>query len=137
MLYKLSSLILPLFLLTACTEPPYKNINNAQLRAMLKQGVPVYDVRRDDEWKRTGVIKGSRLLTIIGKDARVTPNFMPDFTSVIDKNSPVILICRTGNRTRKLAAHLVEEKGYTNIYNVRDGISQWIKDGNPVAKMSL
>ncbi len=137
MLYKLSSSILLLVLLTACTEPPYKNINNAQLKAMLKQGIPVYDVRRDDEWKRTGVIKDSKLLTIIGKDARVTANFMPDFTSAIDKNSPVILICRTGNRTRKLARHLIEEKGYTNIYNVRDGIDQWIKDGNPVSRVNL
>ncbi len=135
MSFRLPGLYLLLLILTGCTEPPYTNLNNAQLKTMIEQGVPVYDVRRVDEWSQTGVIKGSKLLTIIDKEARVNPDFMPNFSSAVNKNSPVILICRTGNRTRKLATHLIEKLGYTRIYNVRDGITQWIKDGHPVTQV--
>ena len=134
MFFRISGLFLFLLVLSGCTEPPYTNLDNTQLKNMIEQGVPVYDVRRDDEWKETGVIKGSRLLTIITREARVNPNFISTFTQAIDKNSPVILICRTGSRTRKLATHLVEQLGYTKIYNVRDGITGWMSEGNPVTR---
>ena len=42
--------------------------------------------------------------------------------------------CRTGSRTDALARHLVEQMGYTQVYNVRHGISRWIGDKNPVAR---
>lgn len=134
MFFRIRGLFLFLLVLSGCTEPPYTNLDNTQLKNMIEQGVPVYDVRRDDEWKETGVIKGSRLLTIITREARVNPNFISTFTQAIDKNSPVILICRTGSRTRKLATHLVEQLGYTKIYNVRDGITGWMSEGNPVTR---
>ena len=134
MFFRIRGLFLFLLVLSGCTEPPYTNRDNTQLKNMIEQGVPVYDVRRDDEWKETGVIKGSRLLTIITREARVNPNFISTFTQAIDKNSPVILICRTGSRTRKLATHLVEQLGYTKIYNVRDGITGWMSEGNPVTR---
>ena len=49
-------------------------------------------------------------------------------------DDPVVLICRTGNRTDALARELIEKMGYTQIYNVRDGITRWIGDNNPVVK---
>jgi rhodanese-related sulfurtransferase len=54
---------------------------------------------------------------------------------VIRRKKPVILICRTGNRTSTLARHLVEHMGYTQVYNVRDGITRWIRDGQPVIRV--
>ena len=41
------------------------------------------------------------------------------------------LICRTGNRTASLARKLAQV-GCTRAYNVRNGITRWIADGNPV-----
>ena len=132
MLFKLFSSFLLLLVLSACSEPPYKNINNNELSIMIEQGVPVYDVRRADEWRETGVIDGSKLLTFVGSDSRMMPDFMPRFTEAVSKNEPVILICRTGNRTSALAKHLVEQLGYSQVYNVRNGITQWIREGNAV-----
>ena len=132
MLFKLFSSFLLLLVLSACSEPPYKNINNNELSIMIEQGVPVYDVRRADEWRETGVIDGSKLLTFVGSDSRMRPDFMPRFTEAVSKNEPVILICRTGNRTSALAKHLVEQLGYSQVYNVRNGITQWIREGNAV-----
>jgi len=137
MFYKLSAALLLLLSLSACSEPPYNNLNNEQLKTMLKQGVPIYDVRRVDEWRETGVVEGSKLLTFVGSDSRLRADFMPQFTAAIKKADPVILICRTGNRTGKLAEYLVEQLGYTNVYNVRNGITQWIRDGNTVIQAGL
>ncbi len=134
-LIKLPGLLLFLGMLTACTEPLYTNLDNAQLIEMMEKGVPLYDVRRADEWKHTGVIEGSKLLTIIGEGARLNPNFMTKFTRSVDKNSPVILICRTGSRTRKLAEHLTEQLGYTQVYHLRNGIMSWIREGRGVQQV--
>jgi rhodanese-related sulfurtransferase len=120
--------------LSSCFEPPYTNLNNQQLNEMLKQGVPIYDVRRPEEWRKTGILEGSRLLTFVDKSGRLKPDFLPQFTTEIDKNQPVILICRTGNRTDTLARYLVEKLGYTQVYNARDGITRWIAEKLPVVR---
>ena len=134
-IFKIAIILLGIYSLCACSEPPYTNINNEELKSLMEKGVPLYDVRRIDEWKQTGVIKGSKLLTIITDNARVNPEFFSRFTAEVDRNSPVILICRTGSRTHKLATHLIKNFGYTKVYNVRDGITQWTREGNNVAQV--
>ena len=120
--------------LGACVKPPYTNVDNAELKTLIAQGVPVYDVRRAEEWGATGVVEGSHTLTYIDKSGRPNPEFLPRFTAEVGKNDPVILICRTGNRTDKLARELMEQHGYTRVYNVRDGITRWIGGSNAVVK---
>ena len=118
--------------LSACSEPPYNNVGNAQLQTMLEQNIQIYDIRRPEEWLKTGVIEGSELLTFVDEYGRVMPEFMERLTTEVDRDEPVILICRTGSRTSTLARFLVEEKGYTQVFNVRDGITRWIGDDKPV-----
>ena len=134
-LLRIFSFIIIMLSVTACTEPPYTNLDNTQLKALVDQGTPVFDIRRSDEWRQTGVIKNSQLLTFVDNGGRLLPNFLPTFTQKIGKNDPVILICRTGNRSSALAKHLIENMGYTNIYNVRNGISSWISDKQPVSRL--
>lgn len=122
-------LLLPL---VACSEPPYINIDNQQLKSLLAQGIPVYDIRREDEWKQTGVVEGSRKLTYVDDNGRVMSDFVSKFTQTVGKNDPVILICRTGNRTDILARALIKDLGYTKIYNVKNGITRWISEGLPL-----
>ena len=120
--------------LGGCAEPPYTNLDNAELKALQAQGVPIYDIRRPDEWRQTGVVAGSRTLTFVDGGGRPNPEFVPRFAAEVGKNDPVVLICRTGNRTDTLARHLVEDLGYTKVYNVRHGITGWIGEGLPVAR---
>jgi rhodanese-related sulfurtransferase len=120
--------------LAGCAEPPYTNVNNQGLESLLTQGVPLYDVRRPDEWRQTGVVEGSRKLTFVDANGRLQPGFLDTLTREVGKDEPVVLICRTGNRTDVLARHLVEKMGYSRVYNVRDGITRWIGDGRPVSR---
>lgn len=128
---RLFGALLLALMLGGCAEPPYTNVDNAGLKALLAQGVPLYDIRRPEEWRQTRVVAGSRTLTYVDASGRINPEFLPRFTAEVGKNDPVVLICRTGNRTDALARELME-RGYTQVYNVRHGISRWIGEGNPV-----
>ncbi|MCR4377644.1 MAG: FKBP-type peptidyl-prolyl cis-trans isomerase [Rhodospirillales bacterium] len=114
--------------------PDFANIDNAQLKELLAKGVPIVDLRREEEWKQTGVVEGSKLITAINVKGEFLPPFIEGFKAVAGPNDEVILICRTGNRTGAVADYLVRAEGYKKIYNVRHGITQWIKDGGPVVK---
>jgi len=63
------------------------------------------------------------------------PDFFNQFVTAVGQQNPVILICRTGSRTSTLARHLVENMGYSQVYNVRNGITRWIRDGQPVMRL--
>ena len=133
-MFRFLTALLLVFTLGACAEPPYINIDNDELKTLLAQGVPLYDIRLPEEWRQTGVVEGSRRLTFFDARGGVSPDFLPKFTTVIGKDDPVILICRTGNRTDALARYLIEKLGYTQVYNVRKGITDWIADNNPVTR---
>ena len=120
--------------LLGITAPPYSNIDNSKLRQLLSQDIPIYDIRRPEEWKETGVVANSIQLTLFDANGRQNPDFMESFTQNVGKDDPVILICRTGNRTSLLGEFLVKKLGYSKIYNVENGIVEWLKAGNPVVK---
>jgi rhodanese-related sulfurtransferase len=107
-----------------------------QLQTMLEQNIPVYDVRRPEEWLQTGIVEGSELLTFVDGNGRMMPDFLDRFTNEVGQHDPVILICRTGSRTGTLARYLVEQMGYTQVFNVRNGITRWISDDRPVKRLS-
>lgn len=132
--YRIFVFLLCLLPLSAYAGATYTNIDNIELKALQAKGVPVYDVRRADEWAQTGVVEGSHRLTFVDDKGRVTPDFVEKFTKAVGKNDPVILICRTGNRTDTLSRALVEQLGYTKIYNVKNGITRWISEGQPVVR---
>jgi len=135
MIIRLFGIFLLATVLLGCTEPPYNNLDNEQLKTKLEQNIPIYDIRRPDEWRQTGVVENSQLLTFVDGNGRVKPDFLAKFTAAVGKDDPVILICRTGNRTDSLARHLVEQMDYTRVYNVRHGISRWIRESRPVTRL--
>jgi rhodanese-related sulfurtransferase len=129
------SLILIVSILSGCSEPSYTNIDNEKLKQLTAEGIPVIDIRRAEEWKQTGIIEGSHKLTAFDKHSRFNPEFMTRFRSIVNKEQPVILICRTGNRTSALAEFLSEKQGFIQVYNVKKGITGWIREGKPIKKI--
>lgn len=118
--------------LIAITPPKYANVDNDGLAALLSRNVPIVDVRRPDEWKKTGVIAGSNLIMAFNGRGKFQSDFVERLAQVARKDQEVILICRVGNRSRALANALSEKLGYARIYNVSDGIMAWTKAGRPV-----
>ena len=96
----------------------FTDIDNATLKRLAAQGIPIVDIRRPDEWKETGVIAGSRLITLFTDDrGSVNPKFIPGFSKMVSPGDAVIVVCRTGNRSAFLADALARQLGYSKIYN--------------------
>lgn len=110
----------------------YSNINNAQLEKMMKDGVTVIDIRREEEWKQTGIIADSKPITFFQRNGSINQHFVPAFQALIKQDQPVILICRTGSRTRAASQAISQQLGYTKVYNVTHGITSWIRAKRPV-----
>ena len=121
--------------LSVRAEPDLSAIDAA---AQAKAGkLTLVDIRTPPEWKETGVPQGAALLNM------VHPQGAQGFTDALlqklkgDKNAPVALICRTGNRTTQVQRYL-QSVGFTRVYNVREGMTGsaagpgWIKRGLPV-----
>ena len=116
-------------------EPPkFRNVNNGELEGLLAEGTTIVDIRRPDEWKKTGVVAGSHLLTAFDGHGRLVKSFPQALEKLVGKEQPFVMICRTGNRTAMLAEALSERAGYKGVINVTDGITRWIKEGKAVKK---
>jgi rhodanese-related sulfurtransferase len=120
--------------LVSVKPPKYSNIDNVQLKTLLERGVKILDIRRADEWKQTGVVQGSKLITAFDGNGRFVSSFRDQLRAFAEPDEELILICRTGNRSSVIANALAEQAGYSKVYNVTDGIVKWIKDGNPVVR---
>ncbi len=122
--------VLPFSALAAVT-----NIDNAELEQLISEGVPVIDIRRAEEWRQTGVVKGSHLITFFDKRGNYNvPAWLEKLVPIADKDQPFVLICRTGNRTATVGNFLDKKLGYTKVYNVQRGIVDWIAKGKPVVR---
>jgi rhodanese-related sulfurtransferase len=110
----------------------YSNINNVQLEQLIKKGVTLVDIRRQEEWQQTGIVEGAHPITFFTRTGRVNPEFMAQFTALVTPDQPVALICRTGNRTRAASKAIAQQLGYKTVYNVTRGITGWIGERRPV-----
>lgn len=113
------------------------DIDNGQLDKLLKSGVPIIDIRLPAEWEETGIVAGSKLLTFFDERGRADAAGWLDKVKPIAKpNEPVIVICRSGNRTKPVSQFLSQQAGYATVYNVKNGIKGWIAAGAPVVPAS-
>ena len=86
-------------------------------------GVRLIDVREDNEWD-AGRATGSSHLGkgIIERDIEAT---------VPDKATELILYCGGGFRSA-LAADVLQQMGYTNVFSLAGGWKAWKDSGAPV-----
>ena len=98
-----------------------------------ENGGVVIDIRREEEWKETGIIKGSQTITAFTKNGKIHPDFPKKFFDLIDNiDVPILLYCRTGNRTGILGKALINQIGQTNVSHLSEGIVGWKKQGFPI-----
>ena len=114
-----------LFAVTGFAHAEVIDIDNAQLEKLNKSGVPVIDIRLQSEWEETGIVSGSRLLTFFDEKGRADPvGWLEKVKPIAKPNEPVIVICRSGNRTKAVSQFLSQQAGYGKVYNVRQFLSQ-------------
>jgi rhodanese-related sulfurtransferase len=113
------------------------NLDNQKTEELVKQGIPVIDVRMKSEWQQTGIIEGSHLLTLFDENGDYDlEKWVADLDKIAGKDKPFILICAVGGRTGMVSQFLDRKLGYSQVHNVSRGINSWIKDGKAVIPYS-
>jgi rhodanese-related sulfurtransferase len=106
------------------------DIDNAELARLTKSGIPLIDVRTLPEWQETGIISDSKLLTFFDEQGHYdAASWLEKLKPIATPNQAVIVICRSGNRTKAVSQFLSQQAGYTKVYNVKSGIKGWISSG--------
>ena len=99
-----------------------------------KKNIPIIDIRRSSEWEQTGVVPKSILLTFFDKNGKYNfDEWYAKLSLKFDERKPIILICRTGRRTR-IIAEMIDKKLDFKIYNSKNGITSWIDAKLPTVK---
>jgi rhodanese-related sulfurtransferase len=79
------------------------------------------DVRTEMEFLLIGHALSSRCIPWIKEgEWEVNPHFIPDVMAIADFDTPIVLICRSGNRSSVAAVALLTV-GFREVYDVADG----------------
>ena len=115
-----------------------KNASNEEIVALMRAGVPLVDVRTYKEWKKTGIIKNSNLLTFFDQNGNSNvENWMHELRKIASKDQPVIILCRSGKRSGIVSNILSEKMQYSKVYNANSGILGWINSGQKTTMEGL
>jgi rhodanese-related sulfurtransferase len=105
----------------AAAQEGVREASREEARQLIDEGAQVVDVRADHEWE-AGRIAGATHLPLAD---------LPERTGEIDKDRPVLLYCRGGNRSTMAAAALADA-GY-DATKLSEGIVGWAEAGLPLA----
>jgi len=81
------------------------------------------DVREDEE-RAQGMAEGA-LGVPMGELAASPAAYLAD------PQAPILLICRSGQRSKRVAAQLLQQ-GYTQVFSVQGGTLRWREEGLPM-----
>ena len=93
-------------------------------------GVLVIDIRHEDEWRDTGIIEGAKTVTAFQKNGQIHPDFQQKlFSLALSKSTPILLYCRSGNRSNAIGNALITQLGFSQVSHLSTGITGWISEG--------
>jgi rhodanese-related sulfurtransferase len=102
------------------SEPEGREVSREEAQRLIDDGAQLVDVRADHEWD-AGRIAGAVHLPLAELAERA---------GEIDKDRPVVLYCRGGNRSTMAAAALADA-GY-DAAKLTEGITGWAEAGLPL-----
>lgn len=117
-------------------DTPSAKLSALQAHAQAVAGdILLVDIRRPDEWARTGSGEGARRLDMRRDD------FITELGKLVDgkTDAPVALICARGVRSARLSNQLAQA-GFSNIIDVPEGMlgsragPGWLARGLPVVQ---
>lgn len=137
MMIKIRFLMVILLCLGALkTNAVTQNMNPEQLLAAQQDGAVVIDIRTPAEWANTGTIVGAKRIMFFDQNRQPQIDaFMQSLEKIVqDNNQPVVLVCRSGNRSGVALRFLQKNKGYKNVAHLARGMNQWLAEKREVEK---
>jgi hydroxyacylglutathione hydrolase len=90
---------------------------------ILNHKVTLLDIRAEEEWL-SGRIPGAN---------HVMLGYLPERAAEFINDKPIIVQCRSGNRST-IGAAVLQAKGAKRVINMEGGIRAWSKAGLPVER---
>jgi len=117
------------FLKDVQTKSIVENVSASDFSAKInaEKNLQLLDIRTIGEYK-SGHLKNAKLINFYD------PNFAKNIEAAgLDKNIPVYIYCRSGNRSGHAVA-LFKRLGFKHIVNLAYGINDWYRSGLPIEK---
>ena len=112
-------------------DPSYKSVSSDELIDMIENNAVALDIRTEEEWDKTGVIKGSFPETAFDKNGKFQVYVMDKIRALAASQSQdvnLIFISHDGETASMLANSFSEDLGFTNVSVLKGGILQWLKE---------
>lgn len=119
--------------LVAAAKGRIREIDHAELEALLAKGVPLIDVREPGEFAEgriPGAVNIPRGMLEFEVDGHPAVNCLKD-PALAHRNAPVVLSCRSGGRSA-LAAAALRELGFAEPLSLAGGFAGWTAAGRAV-----
>lgn len=94
----------------------------AEAQRMAENGALFVDVREYNEFEQVR-IPGAKFKPL---------SQINDWYSSLATDVPVILYCRTGQRSGQATVALTHQAGLSNVFNMEGGIVEWYEEGLPI-----
>ena len=107
--------------------PGYGFIKAKEIQDLQEDGYKFIDVRTKKERDNTGIIPGSLEITALDIYGNFVPEFMKTFRDLVDLDDNTVFISNEGEIASMLANGFVEQLKATNMYALKGGIQQLIK----------
>ena len=120
--------------IVAVQDPGYGLVKATEIISLQEDGYKFIDIRTKKERDHTGIVPGSLEITAFDIYGNFVPEFMKTFREFVDLNDNTVFISNEGETASILANGFVEQLNATNMYALKGGIQQLIKENYKLEK---
>ena len=120
--------------IVAIKHPGYGLIKADDIKRLKEDGYKFIDIRTEKERENTGIISGSLEITAFDIYGNFVPEFMKTFRDLVELDDNIVFISNEGEIASMLANGFVEQLNATNMYALKGGIQQLIKENYKLEK---
>jgi rhodanese-related sulfurtransferase len=120
--------------IVAVKNPGYGLIKAEDIQVLKEDGYKFIDIRTEKERENTGIISGSLEITAFDIYGNFVPEFMKTFRDLVELDDNIVFISNEGEIASMLANGFVEQLNATNMYALKGGIQQLIKENYKLEK---
>ena len=115
-------------------DPGYGFVKAIEIKALQEEGYNFIDIRTEKERDHTGVVPGSLEITAFDIYGNFVPEFMKTFRDLVKLDDNTVFISNEGEIASILANGFVEQLNASNMYALKGGIQQLIKENYKLEK---